>query len=117
MVGAQHGADTSRPAGAPAPTPAAAPAPAAKATPPAAIALLSRNGCTACHGMDTKLVGPGFAEIAKKYAGQTDAAAYLAGKVRAGGSGVWGAIPMPPQGLPEADAKSIASWLAEGARK
>ena len=117
MVGAQHGADTSRPAGAPAPTPAAAPAPVAKATPPAAIALLGRNGCTACHGMDTKLVGPGFAEIAKKYAGQADAAAYLAGKVRAGGSGVWGAIPMPPQDLPEADAKSIASWLAEGARK
>ena len=115
LVGAQHGADTTRPPGATAPAPAAAPA--ARPAVPAAVALLSKNGCTACHGMDTKLVGPGFAEVAKKYAGQADAAAYLAGKIRAGGSGVWGAIPMPAQSLAEADAKSIAQWLADGARK
>ncbi len=115
LVGAQHGADTTRPPGAPAAAPATAPA--ARPATPAAVALLGKNGCTACHGMDTKLVGPGFAEIAKKYAGQADAAGYLAGKIRAGGSGVWGAIPMPPQSLTEAEAKSIAQWLADSARK
>ena len=74
-------------------------------------------GCTACHAVDAKLVGPGLREVAKKYAGRSDAAAYLAGKIRGGGSGVWGAIPMPPQSLAEADAQSIAQWLADGARK
>ena len=113
LVGAQHGADTTRPPGAPAASPAAA----AKPQAPAAVALLGKNGCTACHGMDTRLVGPGFAEIAKKYAGQADAQAYLGGKIRAGGTGVWGAIPMPAQPLSEADAKSIAQWLADGAKK
>ncbi len=115
MVGAQHGADTTRPAGA---APAAAPAaPAPKAETPAAIGLLSKNGCIACHAQDNKLVGPSFRDIAKKYAGQADAVAYLTGKVRAGGSGVWGAIPMPAQALPEVEAKSIAQWLADGAKK
>lgn len=115
LVGAQHGADTTRPAGA---APATAPAaPAAKAETPAAIALLGKNGCMACHAQDNRLVGPSFRDIAKKYAGQADAVAYLGGKVRAGGSGVWGAIPMPAQSLSEADAKSIAQWLADGAKK
>jgi S-disulfanyl-L-cysteine oxidoreductase SoxD len=115
LVGAQHGADTTRPPGAPGAQPTAPPA--AKPQAPAAVALLGKNGCTACHGMDTRLVGPGFAEIAKKYAGQADAQGYLSGKIRAGGTGVWGAIPMPAQALPEADAKSIAQWLADGAKK
>ena len=113
LVGAQHGADTTRPAGAAAP----AAAPAAKPEPPAALALLNKNGCIACHTVDAKLVGPALRDIAKKYAGQADAAGYLAGKIRAGGAGVWGAIPMPAQALPEADARAIAQWLAEGAKK
>ncbi len=113
LVGAQHGADTTRPAGTAAP--AAAPAP--KPEPPAALALLNKNGCNACHTVDAKLVGPAFRDIAKKYAGQADAASYLGGKIRAGGSGVWGAIPMPAQALSEADARAIAQWLAEGAKK
>lgn len=115
MVGAQHGADTSRAPGTSPAAPAAAAAP--KAETPAAIGLLGKNGCTACHAQDNKLVGPSLREIARKHAGRADAAAYLAGKIRAGGSGVWGAIPMPPQSLPEADAKSIAQWLADGANK
>lgn len=115
MVGAQHGADTTRPAGtAPAVAPAA---PSPKAETPAAIGLLGKNGCIACHAQDSKLVGPSLRDIAKKYAGQADAVAYLTGKVRAGGSGVWGAIPMPAQPLSEAEAKSIAQWLADGAKK
>jgi cytochrome c len=113
LVGAQHGADTTRPAGAAAP----AAAPAAKPEPPAALALLNKNGCIACHTVDAKLVGPALRDIAKKYAGQADAAGYLAGKIRAGGAGVWGAIPMPAQALSEADARAIAQWLAEGAKK
>jgi len=129
LVGAQLGADTTQPerkAGeaAPAPqAPAATPAPAAKpAAKPAAagsdnkaaLALLSKYSCTACHAMDKKLVGPSFQDIAKKHAGKVD---YLAGKVKNGGSGVWGPIPMPAQALSEAEAKTIAAWLAAGAAK
>jgi cytochrome c len=113
LVGAQHGADTTRPAGAAAPAGASV----AKPEPPAALALLNKNGCNACHTVDAKLVGPALRDIAKKYAGQADAAAYLGGKIRAGGSGVWGPIPMPAQTLPEADARAIAQWLTDGAKK
>ncbi len=120
IVGPQKGADTTRPEGkspgvAPAPAaPAAAPKAEAHAESKAAIALLGKHSCTACHAMDKKLVGPGFAEIAKKHAGKTD---YLAGKIKAGGAGVWGPVPMPAQALPEADAKAIAAWIAKGASK
>lgn len=123
VVGAQHGADTTRPAptGPVIAAPAAATKPAAAvATDPAAAAaqaLARKHNCLACHGVDNKVVGPGLREVAKKYAGRTDAAAYLAHKIVAGGSGVWGAIPMPAQTLPADDAKAIAQWLADGAKK
>ena len=78
------------------------------------MALTQKYACTACHNMDGKLVGPGFTDIAKKHAGKED---YLQGKIKAGGSGVWGEIPMPPQELPEQDVKAIAAWLAAGAAK
>ena len=68
----------------------------------------------ACHGVDKKIVGPGFNEVAKKHAGKAD---YLASKIKSGGSGVWGPIPMPAQALPEADARVIAAWIAAGAAK
>jgi len=80
----------------------------------AAMALTQKHSCTACHAMDKKLVGPSFQEIAKKHAGKVD---YLAGKIKAGGSGVWGPIPMPAQSLSDADAKTIAVWLSSGAGK
>ena len=122
MVGQQKGADTTRPEtkGVPAPG-AAAPAP-ASAAPKAesnsearqAIALLGKHSCTACHGVDKKIVGPGFNEIAKKHAGKAD---YLAAKIKSGGAGVWGPVPMPAQSLPEADARTIAAWIAKGASK
>ena len=118
LVGQQHGVDTTKPegkssapAGAAAAASAAKPAP-AKADP--AIALLSKHACTACHAMDKKVVGPSFTEIAKKHAGKAD---YLAGKIRAGGAGVWGSVPMPPQSAPDGDIKTIANWLAAGAAK
>jgi cytochrome c551/c552 len=64
--------------------------------------------------VDKKIVGPGFNEIAKRHADKAD---YLIGKIRAGGSGVWGAVPMPPQTLSEADARTIAQWIAKGAAR
>ncbi|MEI8170322.1 MAG: c-type cytochrome [Rhodoferax sp.] len=118
-VGAQHGADTTRPEaklGAPLTVaPAAAPkADAPTAAGKAALALLNKNGCTVCHGIDKKIVGPAYTDVAKKYVGQAD---YLVGKIKLGGSGIWGPIPMPPQTLSEAEAKTIAAWLASGAGK
>lgn len=113
-VGAQKGLNTSRPGSA---APAAAPKPAAEAGTAAAVALAQKNSCTACHGMEHKLVGPGFQEIAKKHGSRADAVAYLTGKIKQGGAGVWGNIPMPPQSLSDDEARLIAGWLAAGAAK
>lgn len=93
--------------------PAATKAAGAAAHDAAAVnAITQKNNCTACHAPDKRVVGPSWTEIAKKHEGKAD---YLAGKIRAGGSGVWGAIPMPPQTLAEEDVKRIAGWLAAGA--
>ena len=75
-------------------------------------ALATKNNCMACHSVDKKLVGPSFKEIAKKYTGQKDAETLLISKVMKGGSGVWGAIPMPANSqLKEADAKTLVTWV------
>jgi len=117
MVGAQHGADTTRPPGtAPAAAPPAAPTPRAEDPDKGASALAKKYACVACHGLDNRIVGPGLREVAKKYAGRADAVDYLAGKIASGGTGVWGAIPMPPQSLPADDARELAKWIAAGAR-
>jgi cytochrome c len=75
-------------------------------------ALAKSKNCMACHAVDKKLVGPAYKEIAKKYAGDAKATDMLAGKIQKGGSGVWGAIPMPanPQ-VNDADAKKLAAWV------
>jgi cytochrome c551/c552/cytochrome c553 len=106
-VGAQRGAETA----------GAAPAAARPPQESAAALLASKHGCVACHGLDNKILGPSFRDIAKAYGARTDAQAYLSGKIMAGSSGVWGSIPMPPQTLGAADAKAIAQWLAAGAKK
>ena len=133
LVGPQRGADTTRPE-ARMPGAAASAAAAAAAAPPkgvavaaapaangaagadsqAAIALTQKNGCVACHAIDSKLLGPSFSAIAQKHAGKVD---YLASKIKAGSAGVWGAIAMPTQTLDEAESKVIAGWLAAGAAK
>jgi S-disulfanyl-L-cysteine oxidoreductase SoxD len=123
-VGAQRGADTARP---PAATPAEgtlaalAPASTAAHTAPtgnaAAWALAQKHTCTACHGIENRIVGPSFHEVARKYGERADAVAYLAGKIRSGGTGLWGAIPMPPQSLPDTEAQALANWLAGGAKR
>jgi cytochrome c len=110
-VGPQRGVNT---AGAPAHQQAKVVATAGASTTAAggpALSLAQSNNCTACHAADSKLVGPSWADIRRKHAGKTD---YLAEKIRSGGAGVWGSIPMPPQSLSENDAKAIASWLAGG---
>jgi cytochrome c len=78
----------------------------------ASTALLGKHNCTACHGVERKIVGPSLTDVAKKYPDQADT---LAQKIKNGGSGVWGPIPMPAQNLPLADAQAIAAWLARGA--
>lgn len=75
---------------------------------------LGKAGCVACHSQDKKMVGPAFKEIAAKYRGQSGAAAQLADKVRKGGKGVWGPIPMPPNGpdkISDADLKAALEWV------
>jgi cytochrome c len=117
IVGAQHGVDTSQPAGSPlglGTSPTAAPA--GKAGDNAAVmALLQKNACIACHGVDHKIVGPALRDVARKYAGRSDGPGYLAGKIKSGGSGVWGQVPMPPQTLADSEAQAIGKWLADGA--
>lgn len=116
-VGQQLGADTSKPEGATAIkrelTAAASPIP-VPASGTSIDALLQKNNCLACHAAERKLVGPSWKDVAQKHAGKGD---YLTGKIRAGGAGVWGTIPMPAQNISENDAKQIASWLAAGAAK
>ena len=112
-VGPQRGADTSQPEakpGAAPPSPTVAKLAVTEAK--SALALASKNACTACHGLAQKMVGPSFADIGRKYPGQID---YLAAKIKSGGVGIWGPIPMPAQALSEAEAKTIAIWLAAGA--
>ncbi len=74
--------------------------------------LAKQKNCLACHAADKKVIGPAYKDVAAKYAGQKDANDKLAQKIIKGGSGVWGAVPMPanPQ-VNEADAKALATWI------
>ncbi len=79
--------------------------------------LAKKNNCLACHAADKKIVGPAYQDVAKKYAGQADAEATVAKNIKAGGSGKWGPVPMPPQAqLSDADAKTLAAWVLGGAK-
>lgn len=123
VIGPVRGADTTKPPPK-GPVGSAAPAAVVVAAAPAAAKggvdaknLIAANGCTACHGIKNKIVGPGFVEVSAKHKGKADLEAYLVGKIKAGGSGVYGAIPMPEQPqLKEADARAIAQWIAAGAK-
>jgi cytochrome c len=74
--------------------------------------LAQKKNCMACHAVATKVIGPSYKDVAAKYAGQSDAVAKLSQKVLKGGSGVWGAVPMPanPQ-VSEAEAKQLVQWI------
>jgi len=79
-----------------------------------ALAAANKANCTACHQVDRKVVGPAYKDVAKKYKGNAGAAAMLAGKVRKGGQGVWGPIPMPPNTpaqIGDADLKLVIAWV------
>jgi S-disulfanyl-L-cysteine oxidoreductase SoxD len=80
-------------------------------------ATLNKYACSACHGIDNKIVGPSFKEIAAKQGGRADAVAYLTGKIKSGSSGVYGSMPMPPQSLSEAELVDVVKWIASGAAK
>lgn len=80
------------------------------------LTLAQANGCTACHGVDQKIVGPAFKDVAAKYRGSANALDALAHKVRAGAAGVWGDLPMPSQTTPsDTDLKTIVTWILAGA--
>jgi cytochrome c len=75
-------------------------------------AMLKKNVCAACHSNDKKMVGPAYKEVANKYRGQKDAEAKLAEKVKKGGAGVWGPVPMPPNPtISDADIKTMVQYI------
>ena len=74
--------------------------------------LAKKHACTACHAIDKKVVGPGYKEVAAKYKGNAKAEAMLIEKVKKGGVGTWGQVPMPPNSsVPDADVKTLVKWV------
>ena len=81
------------------------------------LELANKNACMGCHQVAVKVLGPAYAEVAKKYAGQKDAEATLVKHIKEGGVNRWGQIPMPAQPqLSDADAKKLAAWILGGAK-
>jgi cytochrome c len=74
-------------------------------------ALAKSKNCMACHAIDKKLVGPAYKDVAAKYKGDAKAPAMLAAKIKAGGKGVWGEIPMPPNNVTPEEAAKLAAWV------
>ena len=74
--------------------------------------MMKKNGCSACHAEDKKVIGPSYKDVAAKYKGDATAVAKLSDKVKKGGSGAWGAIPMPPNAqVNDADVKKIVELI------
>ena len=74
--------------------------------------LAQSSGCMTCHGVDKKIIGPSYKEIAQKYGADKGAQAALEKKVKAGGKGVWGETPMPPNAhVKDEDIKTLVSWV------
>ena len=120
LVGPQRGAQTmlvATAAGKKAAAAAASAPTSASASAPAPLALLEQHACSTCHGVDSPRVGPSFKDIASKYASRDDAVGYLVGKIRSGGSGVWGAVPMPSQAIADTDARAIAQWITDPSKR
>jgi S-disulfanyl-L-cysteine oxidoreductase SoxD len=104
LIGPARGVDTE--------IPVANATPAASASP--LLDLARKNNCMACHQIDKKSVGPSFAEIAERYKGDAKAEVVLVSKIRGGGVGAWGQIPMPPNALGEEDLRALARWALGG---
>jgi len=76
------------------------------------VALAQAKNCMGCHAVERKVVGPSFKDVAVKYAGDAGASAHLAAKIRSGGAGVWGQVPMPAnEQISEAEAQQLATWV------
>jgi cytochrome c len=74
--------------------------------------LAKEKNCMACHAVNNKVVGPGFKDVAKRYAGQKDAEDKLVQKVLKGGAGAWGVVPMPANAqITEAEARTLVRWI------
>ena len=73
--------------------------------------LAKAKNCFSCHAVANKIVGPAFKDVAAKYKGDKKAGDSLAAKIKAGGKGVWGEIPMPPNNLSDAEGKQLAAWI------
>ena len=77
-----------------------------------AEAMMKKDGCAACHSIDKKIVGPAYVDVAAKYKNDKNAQAMLEKKVKDGGVGAWGQIPMPPNAqVPAADIKDLVTWI------
>ena len=82
----------------------------------AAKTLASKNACLACHAVDKKLVGPAFKDVAAKHAGQADALEKVSARIKSGGAGLYGPVPMPAQAqLKDDELKLLAGWILAGA--
>lgn len=89
-----------------------------QAAPDAARAkqIATQHACLGCHAADKKLVGPSYQDVAAKYKDDAGARAHLTQKIKAGGSGVWGPVPMPPNPtLSDADVQVLVDWVLAGA--
>ena len=79
--------------------------------------LAKKSNCMSCHTVDKKLVGPSYKDVAAKYAGKADAVKTLSAKVKAGGKGAWGEVPMPPNAnVKDADIETLVKWILAGAK-
>lgn len=73
--------------------------------------LAKAKNCLSCHAVDKKVVGPAYKDVAAKYKGDASAPAKLAAKIKAGGKGTWGEIPMPPNNVTDDEAKKLVTWV------
>jgi cytochrome c len=85
---------------------------AARAATPPGEELFKKNNCVTCHAIDHKVVGPSYDDVAKKFAGQPDAAQTLSDAIKKGHVGTWGVVPMPPHpDMPDAQIQQIVAWI------
>ncbi len=78
--------------------------------------ILTKNACLACHAVDKKMIGPGYREVAEKYADDADATETISTHIRNGSSGIWGPMPMPPNpGISDDDLAKVVAWIQAGA--
>lgn len=83
----------------------------------ASLELARKHACMNCHAAERKLIGPSYRDVLRRYEGKADAVELLAERIRAGGAGRWGPVPMPAQPrLSEAEARALAVWVLEGGR-